>query len=556
MALARGTAICAGLILVLAMRGWAGEESGGLSDDLTAEVSAERFRAHMSVLAVDTMAGRETGTEGYLAAARYVASQFAEFGLTPRGDQGSYFQSVPLLATKLVPGSTYFAVSRRGGELVLAFPNEYVMSGSFGGAEESITAPLVFVGYGIEAPQHGHHDFAGAGVEGKILVRLTGAPARFPADERAFYSSSWVKNELAVERGAVGVITMRSPADLPRLPWQRYLSAIGSSDMRWTGPDGTPFEAFPQLAVEAVLSEGGAARLFEFAGRDPESLFAYHEAGHTGSFEFGLSASMRRRSSTQRLSAPNVVAVVPGSDPRLRDEYLLYTAHLDHLGVRPGEGGDDIHNGAYDNAAGVATILEVARILAARTDRPRRSVLFAALTGEEKGLLGSSYLAENPPVSIENIVGVVNIDMPYLGFPIAEIMGLGVEHSSLQAALERAAEDTGIRYISDPRPDLVRFIRSDQFSFVRRAIPGLNLKPGARSSDPAVDGGALHEEYLQRHYHYPSDDLGLPFSPPGAERFTRVALLLGLAVVDADQRPAWNRGDFFGQRFGAGEPRP
>lgn len=553
--LSKGLLQCTGLILATMSCGWAEVEASSSPGALLAEISAERFRAHMSVLADDTMAGRESGSEGYLAAARYVASQFAEFGLTPLGGPGSYFQSVPFLVTRLEPESTHFAVSRGVEELVLAFADDYVMSGGFGAAEDQITAPLVFVGYGIEAPQYGHDDFAGAEVKGKILVRLTGAPARFTTDERAFYSSSWVKNELAVEHGAVGVITVRSPADLPRLPWQRYLSAVGSSDMRWTRPDGTPFEAFPELLGEAVVSEAGAARLFEFAGHDLDSLFARHEAGETGSFDLGASASLHRRSSTGHLSAPNVLAMVPGSDARLRDEYVLFTAHLDHLGVRPGEGGDDIHNGAYDNAAGVATILEVARILAEWPDRIRRPVLFAALTGEEQGLQGSSYLARNLPVPVARIVAVVNIDMPYLGLPIAEVMGLGVEHSTLQAALERAADEAGLEYISDPRPELVRFIRSDQFSFVRLGVPGLNLKPGAKSSDPSVDGGALHDEYLQRHYHRASDDLGLFFSAEGAVRFARVALLLGLHVANANQRPTWNAGDFFGRRFLPGETR-
>lgn len=545
----RGIGSCAGLWLAVASCAWGAEEGGRQLDGLLAGVSAERFRAHMNALADDAMTGRETGTEGYLAAARYVASQFAEFGLAPLGDEGSYFQSVPFLSTRLEPDSPRLAVSRGVDELVLAFPDDYVMSGGFGAAEESVSAPLVFVGYGIQAPQHGHDDFAGVDVRGKIFVRLTGAPPQFPADERAFYSSAWVKNELAAGHGAVGVVTVRSPVDLPRLPWQRYLSAIGSSDMRWTWPDGSPFEAFTELVGEAVVSEVGAAKLFAFAGRDLESLFAHHEDGQTGSFELGLSALLQKRSVTEPLSAPNVLAMIPGSDPRLRDEYVLYTAHLDHLGVRPGEGDDDVHNGAYDNAAGVATILEVARILAARQEITRRSVLFAALTGEEMGLQGSSYLAHNPPVAIERIVAVINIDMPYLGFPIAEIMGLGVEHSTLKAALKFAAEHTRLEYIPDPRPELVRFVRSDQFSFVRRGIPGLNLKPGARSSDPAVDGSALHGDFLAKHYHRSSDDLNLPFSPESAERFTRVALLLGLEVANAEQRPAWNAGDFFGGRF-------
>jgi Zn-dependent M28 family amino/carboxypeptidase len=258
---------------------------------------------------------------------------------------------------------------------------------------------------------------------------------------------------------------------------------------------------------------------------------------------------MTRHSVQGRLSAPNVIGLVPGNDPALRGEYLLYTAHLDHLGVRQGESGEEIYNGAYDNAAGVATLLEVARAMASGPVKPGRSVIFAALTGEEKGLQGSFYLSNNMPVALENLVAVINIDMPFVGFPIADIMGLGVEHSSLQDALVGAAAQVGLDYTPDPRPELVRFIRSDQFSFVRRGVPGLNLKPGVRSSDPAFDGAAMHEAFLHDHYHQPADDLDLPFSPQGSAQFARVALQLGLNVADADRRPEWNRGDFFGDQF-------
>lgn len=547
--------VAALLAVALTVAGCQGEPDASTpkTGELSGKVSAERFRTHMEVLADDGMAGRETGSEGYLMAARYAASQFEGFGLVPAGDGAGFFQWVPFLSTRLDPESPRLLVHRGREEIDFAFPDDYVVYAGFTAGEQSVTADLAFVGYGIQAPAFGHDDFAGIDVDGKILVRLTGAPPQFTPDERAFYSSSAVKNALAVERGAVGLITVRTPVDLPRLPWQRYLSAIGSADMSWTLPDGVPHEAFPQIVAEAVVSEAGAASLFDLAGHDLEVQFARHESGQTDSFDMSLAATIGSRSVTERLSAPNVVAMIPGSDPRLRHEFVLYTGHLDHLGVRPSGTGDDIHNGAYDNSAGIATILESARIMAGSASRVRRSVLFAALTGEEKGLQGSSFMAENPPVPIACIVAVINVDMPYLGFPIGQIMGLGVEHSSLEASLKGAAGVVGLDFISDPRPELVRFIRSDQFSFVKRGIPGLNLKPGPLSADQRFDGGAMHGEYLANHYHQPSDELHLPFSPEGAKRFARAALELGLSIANADSRPRWNAGDFFGERFaGAG----
>ena len=543
---------CLGAVLLTVTLVNCGRTSPPTDEELNAaaaQVSAKHFRAHMTALATDAMQGRETGTPGYLLAADYVAGRFAEYGLTPLGDDGSYFQKVPFLSTRLDPGSARLEFRRAGEGLVFAFGEDFVTYGSLGPVQETVTAPLVFVGYGIHAPQHGRDDFAGVESHGKILVRLTGAPPAFPTDERAFFSAGWVKDRFAVEHGAVGVITVRTPVDLPRLPWDRLVSAVGSSGMHWTDPQGLPFETFPQLRGAAMLSEAGAARLFAFAGQDLEAVFAGLDNGETHSFELGLEASLYRSSIQETKIAPNVIGMVPGRDSGLRMEYLLFSAHLDHLGVRSGDAGDDIYNGAYDNAAGVAAILEVARVIADRPGLAGRSVAFAALTGEEKGLQGSSYLAHHPPFPIEQLVAVINVDMPYLGFPIAEIMGLGAEHSSLQRALATAAERAGLEYIPDPRPELVRFIRSDQFSFVRRGVPGLNLKAGARSADPAVDGEALHEAYLQDHYHRPSDDLDLSFSPQGSERLTRAALLLGLDVANAGRRPEWNVGDFFADQF-------
>jgi Zn-dependent M28 family amino/carboxypeptidase len=244
-----------------------------------------------------------------------------------------------------------------------------------------------------------------------------------------------------------------------------------------------------------------------------------------------------------------VLALLPGADPDLRAEHVLFTAHLDHLGTRTDRDGDGIYNGAYDNAAGVAIVLEVAAVLAGMSPPPRRSVLFAAVTAEEKGLLGSDFLARHSPAGIGNTVANINVDMPFLGHPVADVEGLGVEHSTLHGSLGRAAEQCGMALTPDPRPELVRLIRSDQFSFVKQGIPGLNLKPGSTSSDPEVDGGELRDAFLHDHYHQPSDDLALPFSEEGAGRFLCVAVALGRIIADAEESPRWKEGDFFGDRY-------
>lgn len=515
-------------------------------------ISGRDLRSHIEVLAADDMQGREAGTEGHLRAADYVASSFEALGLSPLGDAGSYLQNIDFLETRLEPGSATLVLRRAGVESALADGDDFVSSGGFAEHEETVSAPLVFVGYGITAPEYGHDDFDGVDVSGKILVVFTGAPPRFANDERAFYSSFAVKQALAVGQGAIGIVTIRTPVDAKRLTWPRMLQSAGSSGMRWLDAEGRPHEGFEQLAGDAMLSDAGAGKLFGMAGRDLGYLFRHHAEGETGSFDLDVSATMSRRSVQRRRSSPNVLGLLTGSDARLRDEYVLFTAHLDHLGVRPGGDGDDIFNGAYDNAAGVATLLEVAGALAGLSPRPRRSLIFAAVTAEEKGLRGSDFLAHNPPVPIDRIVANINIDMPFLGHPIADVEGFGAEHSTLHGALTRATARLGLVLTPDPRPELVRFIRSDQFSFVKQGVPGLNLKPGSTSADDGIDGAALRAAFLADHYHSVSDDLDLPFSETGAMRFARVAAEFGLIVANGDEAPRWKPGDFFLERFGRG----
>jgi hypothetical protein len=512
-------------------------------------ITAAEIRAHMEILAADDMQGREAGTPGFRKAADYVAAEFRGIGLLPLGDDHSYFQNIDFFETRLRPDSARLVLHATDGDIELQFRDDFIRSGGYGEPDETLAAPLVFAGHGIVAPEYAHDDFAGIDVAGKIMVLLSGAPPQFATNQRAFYSSGRGKDANAVERGAVGVITIRTPVDQARRPWERFLPGIGTPGMRWLDRDGMPFEGYAGLRGDATLSQAGAEKLFAAAGRDLRDTFDKHAAGQTGSFEFDLSATLARKSLQRSVKSANVIGLLKGSDPALVKEYIVYTAHLDHIGIREGENGDDLHNGAYDNAAGVAAIIEIAAGMALLETAPRRSIIFAAVTGEEKGLQGSSYLAKNPPVPAKAMVANINIDMPYLGFPVADIEAFGAEHSTLLAAITAATAKTGMQLTPDPMPEEVRFVRSDQFSLVKEGIPAIAFKAGSKSSDPADDGAALLKDFLQNHYHRPSDDLSLPFSPEGAEKFVRTALLLGLEIAAMDERPRWNAGDFFGDRF-------
>ena len=539
-------------MLLLAACGRGGEPAGDDRDRALASVTGAGVRGHMEALATDAMRGREAGTDDYQRAADYVVARFREAGLEPLGEGDSYFQWIEFRETRLVPDSARMTLTRGGESIELVFRDDFIRDGGYGDADETLTAPLVFAGHGIVAPEFGHDDYAGVDAAGRIVILLSGAPPHFDTDRRAYYSSGSGKAREAVSRGAVGIVTVRTPVDQARRAWERYLPGIGSPGMRWLDERGEPFEGYPELAGSALLSQPGAEKLFALAGQDLAAIFDKHAAGGTGSFELGVDAMLARASAQRSVSSANVIGVIRGSDPDLRDEYVVYTAHLDHIGVRPGKEGDDIHNGAYDNSAGIGVILEIAAAMGALQTPPRRSVIFAAVTAEEKGLQGSSYLAKNPPVPVASLVANINIDMPYLGFPVNDIQAFGAEHSSLYDAVSAATAAMGMGLTPDPLPQEVRFIRSDQFSFVKEGIPALAFKAGTHSSDPELDGDAMLDDFLKNHYHLPSDDLSLPYSAEGAERFTRAGLLLGLIVADADARPAWNAGDFFGDKFAPG----
>jgi hypothetical protein len=512
-------------------------------------VTGSEIRQHMEVLAADIMQGRAAGTGDFDAAARYVADRYRNIGLLPLGDKGSYFQTIDFFETRLDPESAAVSLSKDDAVIELAFRDDFIRAGGYGDKNETITAPLVFVGHAIVAPEYQHDDFDNVDVEGKILVMLSGAPPQFATDQRAFYSSSRGKQAIAAERGAVGIINVRTPIDQKRRPWARYLPGIGSPGMRWLDENDEPYQGYPELAGSATFSEVGAVKLFEMAGVNLDELFEKHAAGMTGSFEMGVTASLTRTSKQRKVSSSNVLGLLKGSDPELQGQYIVYTAHLDHIGVRPGEHGDDIYNGAYDNAAGIGTILEIAGAMAVMDTRPRRSVIFAAVTAEEKGLQGSSYFAKNPPVPIAELVANVNIDMPFLGFPIGDVHAFGAEHSTLMSAVAEATAISNLKLTPDPLPDEVRFVRSDQFSFVKEGIPALAFKTGSMSLDPNIDGEAALNDFLKNHYHRPSDDLDLPYDSDAAERFAQAGLLIGLIVADDENRPQWNSGDFFGDKF-------
>ena len=506
-----------------------------------------RLRAHAHFLADDRLRGRETGSAEYEIAALYAATRLAEYGLEP-GAGDSYFQPVSFAESRVEAPS--FTVRRADGRAELEHVADYLTLGSLTSERLAVQAQLVFAGFGIQAPDLGVDDYAEVDVRGKVALIVSGAPARFPNDLRAHHSSRRLKAELAERAGAVGVLVLRERAEEQRAAWQRLASHSHRPRTAWVGPDGAIADAFPGLAFMTMLSRPGAAKLFEGTGL---SYDAFQEAAEKGDYRprpLPIHVQVRARMTQARISSPNVAALLRGGDPKLRDEVIVVTAHLDHVGVGRNTEGDAIHNGFFDNALGSAVLLESARALAAAPARPRRSVLFLLVTGEERGLLGSDYFAHHPTVALESIVANVNVDMPLFFAPLANLVAFGAEHSTLGALAAEAAQQNGFALIEDPMPQEVIFVRSDQYSFVRRGVPAVYLATGTG----AIGGGDAQAKgtmaFLAKHYHQPGDEPALGADWPSVERFAATQTDLIRRIAEADARPAWNPGDFFGVTFG------
>ena len=499
--------------------------------------SPERFRAHVAFLADDLLEGRDTGSRGHEIAARYVAAGFESLGLTPAGPDGSWYQQVPFVryGATAPPRLTIGGRSFAAGEGV-SFRQSPIEG------RTAFEAPAVFAGYGLDAPELGLDDYRGLDVRGRIVVVLDGMPGGLPSDVSAHLGSE--KRRAAGRRGAAGMIILRSPAQAERFPL-RSTGRLPEAAITWAEADGTPFSDAPSLRFVATVDPAVADALFEGAPRPLARIRA--EAARPGGRPRGFAlpqiVAFERESANSRFTSPNVVAILAGSDPALADEYVLLMAHLDGVGMRESGEGDRIRNGAMDNATGVATLLEVARQMMMPGNRPRRPIVFAAVTAEEKGLLGAQYLARHPVVD-GRIVGVVNLDMPVLSYDFRDIIAFGAEHSTLGPIVERAAARMGVALTPDPLPEQNLFTRSDHYMFVREGIPSVFLMTGF-----ANGGEEQFRGFLSSRYHSPRDDLSQPFDWRAGARFAELNYLIAREIADGDQAPLWYRDSFFGNVF-------
>jgi Zn-dependent M28 family amino/carboxypeptidase len=542
--------------------------------DFVAE--GDRWWAHIQFLADDKLQGRDTGSEGYREAVKYVAGKMETLGLKPAGTSG-YLQPVKFETRQVVEEESSIAIVREGAEEVL--DRQDATQSSRADLAPTAEAAMVFVGYGLRVPEAKYDDLAGVDLRGKIAVYVNSTGALdAPGPVKAHVGSAVERWAILKAAGAIGAATIANPRGRGGAGGGR-----GPGGGRGTPAAGTtPEPAAPDAGPDAAAAGGGRG---PGAGRGPQKAFLLADpelqesvgqkvaisitrrggdkffagSGHTMDEilklatenqplpTFPLVGTVRTKAAVKRetLEAPNVAGVLPGSDARLKDEYVIMSAHLDHMGVGRAVNGDTIYNGAMDDASGIASVLEIARIMKESGARPKRSILFLAVAAEEKGELGSRYFAARPTVDRKHIVADINLDMFMPLFDLKWIEVQGLAESTLGDTVREAAKEYGVEVQADKEPEQNRFIRSDQYSFIRQGVPALAFKFGYQFGTPE---DKIFHDFIRDRYHKPSDDLNQPVDKASAAKFNRIMVSLLERAADSAARPRWKDDSFF-KRF-------
>lgn len=513
------------------------------------QVKPKHIKEHIRYLADDRLQGRLPGTPGYQLAVDYVTDQFKAMGIAPAGEQGTYLQKVRLRRAfttdnynaQLTTNKQQNSYALEAGKDITIYPHP---------EESNITveAPLVFAGYGISAPELGYDDYANIDAKGKIIVIMRGAPAKFHSTVSAYSMDMMTVLKNAIAHGAVGVIVGSSNPSIGLPNLQKGIVSVMGADGKVAASRSF---VSSQIKMLAAMHAKTLDSLFIQAGLNLKEITELLKSGTPASAPLHASLKAQYKSTFQDFDSYNVIGKITGADSRLKEEYIVHSAHLDHLGVGTPVEGDSIYNGAHDNASGVASLLEIAKVYSRLKEKPKRSILIVMVTGEEMGLLGSAYFAKNPTIPMRNIVANINTDMPTIIAPLLSVVPLGAEHSSLALQVEQASKYFGLEVQVDPEPEQNRFIRSDQYSFVMQGIPALHIKYGNRTKSGENNLHLQVQEWRAKYYHKPQDEINGVFDFNAGKAYVQLNFLIGYQVAQESSRPQWNKGDFFGERFGS-----
>jgi Zn-dependent M28 family amino/carboxypeptidase len=508
------------------------------------KVDPEHIRWHVRFLSHDLLEGRGTGQRGGDIAAEYIATQFALYGLRPAGDNGSYLQKVPLVGVTTLPETTFSLVPENGSAMDLKPLDQYVAFDETQQPQSDVDAQLVYVGYGIVAPEYKWDDYKGTDVRGKVLLMLVNEPPSndvnfFKGRALTYYGRWTYKYEEAARKGAAGVILIHQ-TDMASYPWEVVRNSFSGE------ASYLKIEDAPKLRVASWIHFDVAKQLAATMGSDLNKMMM--DARSRDFRPVALPARLKAHivSKIRPFESNNVVAMLPGSDPKLKSEAVLYTAHYDHLGIRPDMPGDNIYNGADDNATGCGVLLELARVYSLAAQRPARSILFASVTAEEQGLLGSKYLGEHPPVPAGRITLDLNYDdLPPLGAP-EEVEVSGSERSTFYPVVQATAEEFRLGIIPDSHPEAGHYYRSDHFSLARVGIPAFSINEGVKyKGHDRAWGMQQAEEYTAKRYHQPSDEYRPGMDFVGDAAMARFGFALGWEAASLPKLVEWQKGDEF-----------
>jgi len=513
-------------------------------DHAIRSVTAEKLRSHIAVLAHDSLEGRGPASPGDVKATSYIVSQFKKFGLQPAGEKKSYLQKVPMVGVTVDP-ATVLTVRSAQGTADLAYSTDFVATtGTYEPSIQLKDAELVFVGFGIVAPEQQWNDYKDADVRGKILVMMnndpvTDDPSFFAGKGRTYYGRYTYKYEIAAEKGALGAIVIHTTPsagyryEVIRNSWSREMF-----DLEEKNPG-------PRLQVKLWTTEEATKRYLALAGFSLDSLVAAAQSRTFAPVPLGLTLNGLIRSSIRRMETNNIIGKVEGSDPALKAQHVIFTAHYDHFGIGRPINGDSIYNGALDNASGTALMLNLAEAFASLKEKPKRSVLFAAVAAEEQGLLGSKYYANNPTVPLASLAANINTDVINVIGRTTDISWQGSDRSSLGNDLAAVAAPQGLTVLPDMAPEQGGFFRSDHFSFAKVGVPAMSM--GSGSKFVGVDTAVIRtmRERSGRIYHQPSDEIYPDWNFDGALQQAELVIRVAWRVATIVELPYWNSGSEF-----------